>query len=105
MRSRLLLLFAFVFVGGSAFSQEYIEMIDDGTYSVQEIVQSAEAYFENRDKGRGTGYKQFKRWEYMANRLMNQDGYLNSYYREAFRIGKVQCLFKRNSRRPFSISR
>lgn len=53
-------------------------MIDDGSFSVQEIIDSAEAYFADKDKGRGSGYKQFKRWEYMALRLQNDDGYLMS---------------------------
>jgi len=59
-------------------SQEYLKMIDEGTHAVQEVIDNAEAYFENRDKGRGTGYKQFKRWEYNAKRLMNEQGYLPS---------------------------
>ena len=58
--------------------QEYIRMIDDGSYLVSEIVASGEAYFLDKDKGRGSGYKQFKRWEYMANQLMDADGYLTS---------------------------
>ena len=57
-------------------SQEYIEMIDAGTYSVEEIVTNAELYFADKEKGRGSGYKQFKRWEYNAMRLMNEEGYL-----------------------------
>jgi len=55
---------------------EYKQMIAEGTHSVQEVIAAGEAYFENRDKGRGSGYKQFKRWEYMSLRLMNEDGYL-----------------------------
>ncbi|GAB5399633.1 MAG: hypothetical protein Aureis2KO_12180 [Aureisphaera sp.] len=51
-------------------------MIEEGTYSVAEIVENAETYFADKDKGRGSGYKQFKRWEYMAKRLMNEQGYL-----------------------------
>ena len=60
----------------SVSAQEYLRMIDEGTYSVAEIVENAEAYFADKDKGRGTGYKQFKRWEYMSKRLMNEQGYL-----------------------------
>ncbi len=63
-------------------SQEYLEMIDAGTFTVEEIVTSAENYFENRDKGRGSGYKQFKRWEYNAIRLQNENGYLPSALEE-----------------------
>ncbi|GHC63348.1 T9SS type A sorting domain-containing protein [Ulvibacter litoralis] len=73
------LLFVAFFAGITTMqSQEYLKMIEEGTHSVQEIVANAEAYFANRDKGRGTGYKQFKRWEYNATRLMNEDGYLRS---------------------------
>ena len=69
-----LLLFAFTTVS----AQEYLRMIDDGTYRVSEIVEEAEAYFADKDKGRGSGYVQFKRWEYMAMRLQDENGYLPS---------------------------
>ncbi len=59
-------------------SQEYLEMIEAETYTVQEIIDNGEAYFADRDKGKGSGYKQFKRWEYMAVRTMKEDGRLPS---------------------------
>ncbi|QIE59008.1 T9SS type A sorting domain-containing protein [Rasiella rasia] len=74
LKFSLLALVVFIFQQNTA--QEYLEMIDAGTYAVSEVVQEAEAYFADKDKGRGTGYKQFKRWEYMANRLQNESGYL-----------------------------
>ncbi|QQX75589.1 MULTISPECIES: T9SS type A sorting domain-containing protein [Aequorivita] len=78
MRFKLLLFFTLFFGSFVVQAQEYLQMIDAGTYKVQEIIDSAEAYFANRDKGRGTGYKQFKRWEYNALRMMNENGYLPS---------------------------
>ncbi|QNJ98293.1 T9SS type A sorting domain-containing protein [Constantimarinum furrinae] len=77
MKPRSLLL-SIVFILNFSFiqSQEYLEMIDAGTYPVQEIIDSANAYFEGKDKGRGTGYKPFKRWEYNALRLVKENGYL-----------------------------
>ncbi len=57
-------------------SQEYLEMMEAETFTVQEIIDNAEAYFENKDKGRGSGYVQFKRWEYNAKRLMKENGML-----------------------------
>ncbi|MAZ72676.1 MAG: hypothetical protein CMC70_05980 [Flavobacteriaceae bacterium] len=77
MKNLQLLSFVFliVFVQNTQ-AQQYLEMIDAGTFPVAEVVQEAEAYFEGKDKGRGTGYKQFKRWEYMANRLKNENGYV-----------------------------
>ncbi len=74
---RLQLLFVGLFlICSSIYSQHYLEMIDSGTYLVEEIITEANAYFANKDKGRGSGYKQFKRWEYIAKRLMTEDGYL-----------------------------
>ncbi len=76
MKTRLLLLLAGMFTFATVSAQEYLEMIDAGTYKVADIIESAEIYFADKDKGRGSGYKQFKRWEYMANRQKNEQGYL-----------------------------
>ena len=50
-------------------SQDYKKMISSGSYTVQEIQNAAELYFASSDKGRGTGYKSYKRWEYNALRM------------------------------------
>lgn len=78
MKQRLHLTFILVFLFGIflGHSQEYLRMIDSGDYPVQQVIDSAEAYFANRDKGRGTGYKPYKRWEYNAKRMVNDNGYL-----------------------------
>ncbi|MDC8001952.1 T9SS type A sorting domain-containing protein [Aequorivita todarodis] len=76
MRFKLLLLIALFFGSFAGQAQEYLQMIDAGTYKVQDIIDNAEAYFANKDKGRGSGYKQFKRWEYNALRMVKEDGYL-----------------------------
>lgn len=80
MRFKLLLFFALIFGAfvGHSQSREYLQMIDAGTYKVQEVIDNAEAYFDGKDKGRGTGYKQFKRWEYNALRMVKANGYLPS---------------------------
>jgi photosystem II stability/assembly factor-like uncharacterized protein len=72
------IIFLTAFSSATSQVQDYELMIDEGTYSVEEIVTVAEAYFADRDKGKGSGYKQFKRWEYNAKRIMNEDGYLPS---------------------------
>ena len=68
----------------NSFSQEYKKMMRTGTHTVQEIQEVAETFFEGKDKGRGSGYKQFKRWEYNALRMQNENGYLKTqtYYSE-----------------------
>ncbi|WP_299247089.1 T9SS type A sorting domain-containing protein [uncultured Lacinutrix sp.] len=66
-------------------SKDYSSMIKKGTYTVQEIQDAAETYFEVRGKGKGTGYKQYKRWEYQALRSTKENGVLKStnyYYNE-----------------------
>ena len=45
----------------SGYSQQYIEMIESGNFTVDQIIKSAEDYFNVRGRGKGTGYKQFKR--------------------------------------------
>lgn len=67
-------------------AQSYQRMIDDGTYRFKEIQDSANAYFQNRDKGRGSGYKNWKRWEYQAKWSLNDSGFVNGpgFYSTAF---------------------
>ena len=74
-----LVLFAFF---TNSWSQEYRQMIAKGTYSVQEIQVQAEAYFDEVGRGRGKGYKPYKRWEAMAILMMDENGMLKSpeYY-------------------------
>ena len=55
MTRKLLILLALFMGVLTVYSQEYNEMIDSGTFTVQEIIDSGEAYFADRDKGKGTG--------------------------------------------------
>jgi hypothetical protein len=60
-------------------------MMNSDQYTVLEVQNAAKTYFENRDKGRGTGYKSYKRWEYNALRLQDDNGRLKPpsfYYNE-----------------------
>lgn len=85
-----LLLFLYSII---AFPQEYKNMIENGTYTVQEIQQSAESYFENHDTGKGSGFIQYKRWEYFALRAMDENGLLkdpNFYFDELQRYQQEQ---------------
>jgi photosystem II stability/assembly factor-like uncharacterized protein len=81
-RNQSLVFIFFVILSATTSGQEFLQMMESGTYSVQEIQISAEKYYENKDKGRGTGYKQYKRWEYNALRMADENGYLKSdeYY-------------------------
>ena len=43
----------------SSYSQQYKNMIDSGTYSVFEIQEVAEIYFNTAGTGKDSGYKQY----------------------------------------------
>jgi len=60
----------------SLMGQEYLSMIDEPGYSLEEIQAAAEEHFEIVGTGRGTGYKQYKRWEYNARRMQTAEGEL-----------------------------
>lgn len=70
------LLLAFLVTLNFSWSQEYRQMIAKGTYTVQEIQQSAESYFAEVGTERGKGYKPYKRWEYQALQDMDENGML-----------------------------
>jgi hypothetical protein len=58
------------------YAQDYLELIHNPTENttLQQVQELAESYFANRDHGRGSGYKQYKRWEYRMQRNVNSDG-------------------------------
>ena len=77
--------FALVAFALTSWSQEYRQMIADGSYTVQEIRDVAETYFATHGTERGMGFNPYKRWEYNAMRTMDENGRLKSaefYYNE-----------------------
>lgn len=54
--------------------QIYIELSEDNTLTFEQIVQQTELYFDEKGRGKGTGYKQFKRWEYFTRRSLDAEG-------------------------------
>lgn len=60
------------------YSQDYKQMIAEGTHTVQDIQTVAEAHFAIVGTERGKGYKPYKRWEYQALRTMDENGMLSS---------------------------
>ena len=66
-------------------AQDYQKLITEGTHTVTYISDIAEQHFDSIGRGRGTGYKQFRRWQYFAERAMDETGKLKSpeyYYNE-----------------------
>ena len=79
-------------------AQQYKEMIESGKYTIQEIKKEADAYFAVKGTGQGSGYKQYKRWEFNAERTANPNGLLRSQletYREIERFNaQTNQMFK-----------
>jgi hypothetical protein len=70
-----LLLLAFA----SAHGQAYRAIIEKNAQkSFHEIRKEVETYYADKDKGRGSGYKQFKRWEYYNARRLDENGRLQN---------------------------
>lgn len=74
MNLRLLALLWLALCTFSATAQQYLEMIEAGTYPIEAIQQAAEAHFDTVGRGRGSGYKQYKRWEYVAEMELDNSG-------------------------------
>ncbi len=53
--------------------------LNPNTNDFKTIQQNAETYFKNRDKGRGSGYKQWKRWEYINKNRLTPDGKITNH--------------------------
>ncbi len=60
------------------YGQKYLDMIDKGTFTLNQIEKSADKYFDEVGRGKGTGYKQYQRWLYNATRNRKVDGVLVS---------------------------
>lgn len=79
------LLLAFLLSVTAMYSQDYKQMISEGTHTIQDIQTAAEIHFAQVGTERGKGYKPYKRWEYQALRRMDENGMLPSpefYYNE-----------------------
>lgn len=75
----------FTWFGLSLSAQDYKELIAEGNHKIEDIVEVAERHFDTVGRERGRGYKPFRRWQYFAERAMDETGKLKSpqfYYNE-----------------------
>ncbi|MTE27302.1 VPS10 domain-containing protein [Winogradskyella ouciana] len=82
---KIILLMGAVLFAVSMSAQDYHKLIAEGTHTVEHISEVAESHFDSVGRDRGTGYKPFKRWQYFAERAMDETGKLKSpeyYYNE-----------------------
>ncbi len=83
MRTHLyILLGVFLMIGiGSLSGQNSVSdlYLNAGTDDFATIRNRMEQYFEGKNTGRGSGYKQWKRWEYLAERRLTPDGKITNW--------------------------
>jgi photosystem II stability/assembly factor-like uncharacterized protein len=82
---KIILLFAFSMFSFCVSAQDYQKLMAEGTHTVEYVAEIAESHFDSVGRDRGTGYKPFKRWQYFAERAMDETGKLKSpefYYNE-----------------------
>ncbi|MDN3492510.1 T9SS type A sorting domain-containing protein [Winogradskyella bathintestinalis] len=76
---------AYILFGLSLYAQDYKQLIAEGESTVEEIIEVAERHFDTVGRERGRGYKPFRRWQYFAERAMDESGKVKSpefYYKE-----------------------
>lgn len=68
-------LFGLLFLALSSLqAQSYKEMMYDPQYNFYEVLSAAEAHFQNREKGKGSGWVGFERWRYQNEGAFFPDG-------------------------------
>ncbi len=74
----ILILFSVMTVKGQKQLSEdpiYVQMMDNpGATKFNAIKTEADTYFQGKDKGRGSGYKQYKRWEHFVEDRLGSSG-------------------------------
>ncbi|MFZ2899666.1 MAG: HYR domain-containing protein [Saprospiraceae bacterium] len=74
-----LLPFAFASLNAQPYTQ-WMRQAEEGA-SFQDIQRSAEDWYRYRDQGRGSGYRQFKRWEYLVQDRLDENGAMVNFSR------------------------
>ena len=79
---------AFLFFVSAAVSAQmtspeiYLKLADEGELTFEQIVAQTEAHFDIVGRGKGVGYKPFKRWEYEMERSLDANGFIVSKKRQ-----------------------
>lgn len=76
----------FLFLSYHISAQKYLDLIRDGETSVSKIENEAEQFFDQVGRGKGSGYKFYQRWLYLAKIDGDENGNIiqNKNYLEAF---------------------
>lgn len=74
-----LLLAICALLGPMLHAQDFQKILDTPTeYDFDEIKSSAKTYFDKRGRGKGSGFKQYSRWEWFMQGRLNEEGRVHS---------------------------
>ena len=59
---------------GDNSTPEWVIMMQDQNVNFYDVQKSANNYYETHPKGKGSGWKQFKRWEYFTEQRVYPSG-------------------------------
>ncbi|MCU0428907.1 MAG: T9SS type A sorting domain-containing protein [Cytophagaceae bacterium] len=75
MKTKLLPIILMLLVA-SLYGQRWVELMNEENVNYYKVKEEAEKYFKENGTDKGSGYKQYKRWEYEMLRKMDKDGYI-----------------------------
>lgn len=74
MQNKLLILLFLIFIHSVSNAQKWIEMINDPYANFYDVKKEADNFFKTHSTGKGSGFKQYKRWEYEMIRKVDEKG-------------------------------
>lgn len=92
--------FIILFMAHPAYAQKHVDIIKNAErITLKEVIEQTEAYYRDHDKGKGSGYKAFKRREYFHRMMMDEDQDVKSFDRENYSEIKSQIQRRRSDAR------
>lgn len=76
MIPRIVFVLSLCFFTTFSFGQRQLEFLYENDLTFEQKVIEAEKFFDEQGRGKGTGYKQFLRWKYIAQRTLDSEGYV-----------------------------
>jgi hypothetical protein len=83
----------------SGIGQAHLDIIEKADHiTLNEVIRRTEEYYSDKDKGKGSGYKQFKRWEYFHKLILRGDEDVKTFSLRRFEAMEARKQNRSNSR-------
>ena len=71
---RAAILSGLMFFAAKSYGQDWYDLTKGENVNYYKVDKAGQEYFNQRGKGKGSGYKLFVRWKYFARRIMDENG-------------------------------